>query len=933
MPVPSIEVVFYFPELAALGRDIEMYNGTPIDTARGDGSTAFSEIDIGAGSQVVATRPRDPNEKYVTVRYLDSDENVLKENIIRDVDVGSVYTPEIIPNINDKEWIVASNQISNITVTTDNNQNIIEVRYVKKTAKVRINYINKQGGELSSPVISNMQVGLVFDMSTVRKFTDKSGVEWNLYQSNPSRFIVSDKEENNVLTLIYDVIKADVFISYKTRHGVDIKQQEKVSAVAGKEFTATIPEELTDSQGLVWQVGSDSKSVIYVSETELNIIELLYDEKKAKVVTEYLDDEGTKIKDDVVELAQIGQIYRPLYDANLVDIFGKHWKLINADRPEFKVQGKDEDNVCKVSYEKVFSTITVSMINERGQRVRDDIIEKAQIGTSFTPATINEIEDIEGRIWICVDKERALVVSESEVANRISYSYKPLITKVFFQYVDDEGNELLPKKEKEAQAGTIVTADFINSLQSKDQREWELSSNNQKEFRVNIHEEENVFQIHYDKKLVDVYLSFRSVNGDRLKDEIKVQAQKGSEYNPHIYDKITSDNGERWMIAKTEPATMFVRENAKFILVYDEIKAKVVVRCVNIADSKSIVNDLIITTKLGGVFVPNIMQKVFDSKKCRWKYVGEPAMNIVAKENEQENIILLKYEPDVCNVTLKYVNEMGQSVHKVVVKPEQIGSTLEIKKYEKIIEENGTGWTIKNISRYNITVDENPENNIVISSYTPLLVDVVTRYIDNDGTELQAPRTEKYQVGTIFKADVLPRVSDGEGRIWTYSNIKVNDLKVQDEANKVNIKYVPLLQKVTQRFVGMQNEKLIEDKVIEAQVGSVYTAQSQKRVIDKEEKYWILKKVSADKIKVSENPDENIIIDNYDKELTDVTIQYYTDETNFMLDKDKILKLQIGSKYNIEYEKMLHDNQKLYWVVSASNKYEVKILNFQYYLE
>ena len=928
LPVPSIEVVFYFPELQALGREIEMYNGTPIDLAKGDGGSAFSEIDIGTGATFVATRPKDPNEKYITVKYIDSDGNILKENIIRDVDIGSIYTPEIITNINDKEgkeWVIASNQIPNVTVTNDNAQNIIEVRYVKRTAKVRINYLNKQGAELSAPIIKNMQVGEVFDMVAAKKFTDKTGTEWNLYQSNPARFTVSEKEATNVLTLIYDVIKSDVFISYKTRQGLDIKPQEKISTVANKEFSAVVPPELVDSQGLVWTVGADSKSTIYVSETELNVIELIYDEKKARVITEFFDDEGIKIKDDVVELVQIGKIYNPVYEPALIDIYGKHWNLLGASKPEFKVMADESLNICIVSYEKVLSTIMISMINERGQRVKDDIIEKAQIGTTYTPATINEIEDVEGKVWICIDKEKTLIVSESEVSNRVSYSYKPLITRVFFQYVDDEGNELLPKKDREAQAGTYVTPEFISSLQSKDQREWELSTNNEKQFKVNIHEEENIFQIHYDKKLVDIFLSFRNVNGEKLKEEIKVQAQKGSEYNPSLYEKITSDKGERWMVTKTEPATMFVRENAHFILIYDEIKAKVVVRCINISDSKSIVNDLIITTKLGGVFVPNIGLQLFDKDKCRWKYVGEPAMNIIAKENEQENIVLLKYEPDVCNVTLKYTNEYGQIVHQDVVKPEQIGKKLAIKKYEKIIEDNGIGWTLKNISREEIIVDENPEKNIVTSNYIPLLVDVMTRYIDNDGTELTTPKVEKLQVGNAFNANILPRVTDGEGRIWTYSNIKVNEIKVKDEVNKINIKYVPLLQKVTQRFLNMQNESLVADKVIDAQVGSVYVTPEVNRVIDKEGKYWAFRKVSADRIKVQEDPNGNVIVDNYDKELIDVTVQYYTDETNYMLEKDKNLKLQIGSIYNVEYTKVLMDNQKLSWIASDDNKFEVKI--------
>ena len=37
-----------------------------------------------------------------------------------------------------------------------------------------------------------------------------------------------------------------------------------------------------------------------------------------------------------------------------------------------------------------------------------------------------------------------------------------------------------------------------------------------------------------------------------------------------------------------------------------------------------------------------------------------------------------------------------------------------------------------------IVVDENAENNIVTSDYVPLLANVNTRYIDNDGNELRS---------------------------------------------------------------------------------------------------------------------------------------------------------------------------------------------------
>jgi hypothetical protein len=128
LPVPSIEVVFYFPDLSAIGRDVEMYNGTSIEIAKGDGFTSFYDIGSGAAMEINVAKPKDPNEKYVTVKYVNSESKTLKENIIRDVPIGSIYTPELIPEIADKdgkEWILDVNQTPNVKVSTDNNANII----------------------------------------------------------------------------------------------------------------------------------------------------------------------------------------------------------------------------------------------------------------------------------------------------------------------------------------------------------------------------------------------------------------------------------------------------------------------------------------------------------------------------------------------------------------------------------------------------------------------------------------------------------------------------------------------------------------------------------------------------------------------------------------------------------------------------------------
>lgn len=928
LPVPSIEVIFYFPEVNAIGGEVEMYNGTAIDIAKGDGITAYYDIETNKMQQGFGVRPKDPNEKYVVVKYMNSDGEILKENVIRDVMVGGTYVPELLPVINDKEgkeWICEPNQLLSLNVSSDNSKNEIEVKYRKKMAMVRINYINKQGNELNAPIIKNMQVGEVFNMESARKYLDSNKIEWSLYQSKPSRFIVSEEENENVLTLVYDVVKADVYVYYKTRDGKELRPVDKMIAVANKDFSPQVMEKITDNDGLEWKYAQDSKASLFVKESELNAITLLYDELKSRVITRFVDAKGIKIKDDIVSIVQVGKEVESEYEPYYTDIYNKRWKYNSINKAKIKVSENEQENIFMITYEKVLSNVMISMRNENGQRIKEDIIEMAQIGSTYKPTAIKEIEAQDGTFWVCIEESKELIVEESEVKNKVSYQYKPLMTSVYIQYVDVEGNQLLPQKEVEMQVGSNFIPDFITTLQGADQRSWTLSQNNIKEFKVKKHKEENIIKINYDKKLVEVHLIFKDIHGTVLKEEMTKKAQLGSEFKVGALDKITSDNGERWMVVKTEPAKMFVRENSKFTLIYDEIRTRVIIKCINIADSKSIIDDVTYTTKLGGVYVPNIQEKIVDKLKRRWAYVGEPGMSIIAKENEQENIVTLKYEPDKANVIIKYLNKNQQMIHKDVVNAEQIGSEVAIKEYEKVIEENGLGWKLKNMSRNTLVVDEDESKNTIICNYEPLMTSVTTRYIDEQINEIKSSKIDNVQVGEKFKAIVLPKITDNNGKVWIYSNIQVAELLVKDnENNKVNIKYLPLKKNVKEKFVDMAGAILAKEKDVAVQVGEVYEVKRLERLVDSEGKYWIYKKSTDEQLKVSEDEDKNIITNYYDKELTKVTVKYQTVD-GVTLENDKVLELQIGSLYHMEVKETLEDSNKLLWKISSNNTLDVKI--------
>ena len=139
--------------------------------------------------------------------------------------------------------------------------------------------------------------------------------------------MISEEEQSNVLTLVYDVVKADVYVYYQSRDGKEIKPSEKHVAVASKDYSPQIVNEVIDENGLYWQYAQDSKSSIYVEESELNAVTLLYDPQKRRVVTRFVDEEGNKIKDDVVEIVQVGMDLDAHFEPLYKDIYNKQWKF------------------------------------------------------------------------------------------------------------------------------------------------------------------------------------------------------------------------------------------------------------------------------------------------------------------------------------------------------------------------------------------------------------------------------------------------------------------------------------------------------------------------------------------------------------------------------------------------------------------------------
>ena len=108
-------------------------------------------------------------------------------------------------------------------------------------------------------------------------------------------------------------------------------------------------------------------------------------------------------------------------------------------------------------------------------------------------------------------------------------------------------------------------------------------------------------------------------------------------------------------------------------------------------------------------------------------------MSIIAKENEQENIVILNYEPERVKVVVEYLNDIGQKIRNDYVKEEQIGNEVAIKQLEKIDDFAGLGWKLKNMTTTMLKVDDDENNNKITCVYEKLLAKVVIKYTDKNG--------------------------------------------------------------------------------------------------------------------------------------------------------------------------------------------------------
>lgn len=919
LPVPNIEVDFYIPKIQGGSGSISMFNGTSLESTIANSSKKNLFNEVNESAYVIGSNQVLPGSTYVTVKYLNSKGEILKENKVGNVFPRTPYLPEMIPVINDKdgkEWVISSKDITPFLLNEDPEQNVIELKYDERFARVTFSYINRDGKKLADDRQEIVQVGSNYDLESKAIYKDKNGDDWKLLFSRPAKLVVKDSDDKNKVLLVYDIEKADVTIRFLTNTGIELAPNKLVQAPVAKLYTAESVPYIVDGNNLGWNYIETSSASVMVNNDTPNVITMMYEEAKQKVITRIVSESNIKLADDKIDFVQIGKTFSTEFDKELTDFSLKEWILSNVEKNEIVVDKDESKNILVAVYKPRLSKVIIKLLNMNDRPIKDVIFEDAQVGDVYNADKKNEILDNFGKSWVCKEKGEGIVVSRSETKNVVTLKYEPLLSKVTIKYYNTEMGELLEPKYEMVQVGSEYKNVPIRKITDSMGKKWILDENKIPSIVVKKYEEENLISIYYDKENAKVKLTFVDAYGNKLREPQEIESQIGAQLEDNLFYKITDTAGGRWMLEDSEPKNRTVRDGDNvFKLIYGEIKAKVLVRHVDVNTQKTFVEDVVSTVKLGGIFVPNIRQTILDKNKWKWKYIGDENMSIVTKENEQENIIVLTYDEVKSKVISKYRNLNDEQIKEDTTIELQVGKEITLNAIQKFNDNKGLGWKYKNSKIENKYVLE--DDNIVTNYYEPLNAEIVKQYVNEEEKEIIPAKKVIMQVGKKFVPEIEEKITDANGFMWHYEVVSKSELIVKEQENIVIYEYHKLLADVTVNYKDEDGNLIAEPIISQIQVGTTFEAEIKNAYEDKEGKAWLFKAIDTNKIKVTEIAESNVINITYKKELVDLKLSFFGNAME-MIKGAEIVKAQIGSIYIPTPEKIVLDSKKFGWIVNES---------------
>ena len=375
----------------------------------------------------------------VTVKYLEKGTNkVLAPETKGTGKVTDSYTAtaKVIGN-----YKLVSNQTQTIKLAKEGN--VITFYYELEDTNVTVKYLEKGTNKVLAPETKG--TGKVTDSYTA---TAKVIGNYKLV-SNQTQTITLAKE-GNVITFYYELEDgADVKVHhYKIIDGQETTEQlfedETLSGKIGEKYSVSPKSEGLGFYKYIKTVGAPSGTYNKESKT----IIFYYELKDTNVIIKYVDENNNNLVPEEKGTGKINSKYTANAKTEQDDSIFKKYNLESEPVQSIILSGTNE-NIIVFRYSLKKATIKVHYYEiDTNNKLSEDIELSGKVGEEYTTLS-KEIDN-----WELVDiPENAKGILDLENEDVIYY-YQKVNGKLTINYIDDNGNTLLPSEEFIKQTGT-----------------------------------------------------------------------------------------------------------------------------------------------------------------------------------------------------------------------------------------------------------------------------------------------------------------------------------------------------------------------------------------------------------------------------------------------------------------------------------------------
>lgn len=346
-------------------------------------------------------------------------------------------------NVDNYKLLSTESASKTITLKENANENVIIFIYELEDTNVTVKYLEKGTNKVLAPETKG--TGKVTDSYTA---TAKVIENYKL-ASNETQTITLAKE-GNVITFYYVLEDgADVKVHhYKIIDGQETTEQlfedEILSGKIGEKYSTSAKSEGLGFYKYIKTVGAPSGTYNKESKT----IIFYYELKDTNVIIKYVDENNNDLVPEEKGTGKINSKYTANAKTEQDDSIFKKYNLESEPVQSIILSGTNE-NIIVFKYSLKKTTIKVHYYEiDTNNKLSEDIELSGKVGEEYTTLS-KEIDNWE--LVAIPENAKGILDLENE---DVIYYYQKVNGKLTINYIDDNGNTLLPSEEFIKQTGT-----------------------------------------------------------------------------------------------------------------------------------------------------------------------------------------------------------------------------------------------------------------------------------------------------------------------------------------------------------------------------------------------------------------------------------------------------------------------------------------------